>query len=225
MRTAGLLMLRPLSRRANWNVFLFCRVAVLAYEVPASMDSRANRRGSRSRTQREHPDEHAELADLRGPRLGRPARAPQAHPRRHHRAGLEGRLRRRPDAGGRRARRRRPRDALPLLPLQDPPARLRPRPRVRAGQRRASTAGRSRATLRTSASCTSSAATTRGAAARPEPHRGAHPRVHVRRRVGGQRDPRRRHARHPAADARDGGPRARRSRTTSRPRTTSRSPR
>ena len=64
--------------------------------------------------------------------LGGPARPPQADPRCHPGAGVQGRLRRRADAHGRRAGRRGARHPLPVLPLQDPPAGVRPGPGVRA---------------------------------------------------------------------------------------------
>ena len=63
------------------------------------------------------------------------------------------------------------------------------------------------------------------AAARAAPDRGADPRLRVRGRVGGPRDPRRRPARQPDAARRDARARQRRSTASSRPRRSVRSPR
>ena len=122
---------------------------------------------------------------------------------------LPGRLRRRPDARRRRAGRRRPRHALPLLPVQDPPAGLRARREFETIEADPEPPRRSPATPRPTGSSTCSPRHPRPPG-RPAAHRGADPRVHVRRRLGRRRDPRRRHAADHDAHPRDAGRRVRR---------------
>ena len=204
-RTSGATRGQPDGCADNWNVFSLCRMPVLAYGVgeppPTAQHPRPHREA--------HRDQH-QLADVRGPGVRRPAGAAPAHPGRRGRAG-------------------RPRAASSRCRCGPSPS----APTSRWARSTATSPPRSTCSSRRSASSSSrptrrcdrkpipgdTAAdrvmfvlgrTTRDLQREPEPHRGADPRVHVRRRVGRQRDPRRRGARHPDADGRDAQPARRR---------------
>ena len=159
---------------------------------------------------------HAGRSGRGGAWLGGAARAAQADTRRDAGAGVQGRLRRRPDARGRRAGRRRARHAVPVLPLQDPPAGLRPGQGVRAHQGEAGQARRSPGTRQYDRMHLRAEQGDQEHAARAAADRGDDQGVHVRRSERGHRGQRRRRA--DGADA-DRAPCT----TASRPRTSGRS--